>query len=150
MPVTLGVTYRSAASPVCVWAKCEQRKRRAGCLTSRDGIKDGDFPVDRARRAASLDAKDGVIEFMRPFLCSLCSRVPTRSEFSHLAAFSYFFFFFLFSCVFSSSGGTRWNRRWFSFEGVFSSAARTSVITVGDVGLARCARSLIKRNLAYL
>lgn len=98
----LGSDLQKRGVPSVRLGKCEQRKRSAGCLTSRDGIKDGDFPVDCARRAASLDAKDGIIEFIRPFLCSLCSRVPTRSEFSHLAAFSYFCFgfFFLFSCVF--------------------------------------------------
>lgn len=91
----LGSDLQKRGVPSVRLGKCEQRKRSAGCLTSRDGIKDGDFPVDRARRAASLDAKDGVSEFIRPFLCSLCSRVPTRSEFSHFAAFSYFCFFYL-------------------------------------------------------
>lgn len=58
------MTYSSAASPVCVWASASREEEAELCLTSGDGIKGGDFPVDRA---ASPDGKDTVIESTRPF-----------------------------------------------------------------------------------
>lgn len=45
----LGSDLQKRGVPSVRLGKCEQRKRSAGCLTSRDGIKDGDFPVDCAR-----------------------------------------------------------------------------------------------------
>lgn len=125
-----------ALHPQCAPGQVRAEEAERLRLTSRDGIKDGDFPGDHAHWAASLDGKDAVIELVRPFLCSICSHVPTLPEFSHLGAFSFFFLFFwrhLELAVFLV-----WRCLW------------TWCITVGDVGLACCAHLLIKRNLAYL
>lgn len=43
----LGSDLQKRGVPSVRLGKCEQRKRSA-CLTSRDGIKDADFPVDHA------------------------------------------------------------------------------------------------------
>lgn len=59
------MTYSSAASPVCVWASASREEEAELLSLSRgDGIKGGDFPVDRA---APPDGKDAVIESTRPF-----------------------------------------------------------------------------------